>query len=168
MTEIKKLIGKLSPNERKILPFVEASLEEIEEKTNLEKIAILRSLDFLENKGLIKQQKNVTQIIHLGTNGLHYKKTHLPERKLINLLSNSKPLSLIEAQKEAHLSENEFRVSLGILKRKNMIKFVNGNITFSGTKEEISKKIPEEILIDSLRKKVTILTKEEKDILEEL
>ena len=48
-----KILESLSPNERRILPNIEAhSLIEISKKSNLDKISTLRSLEYLQNKGL--------------------------------------------------------------------------------------------------------------------
>ena len=58
MTEIniQNIIESLRPYERKLIPFLESSktLDELDEKSNLGKAEILRSLEFLSNKNIIK------------------------------------------------------------------------------------------------------------------
>ena len=64
-----KIIETLSPLERKIIPFLELSLEEIKEKTQLEEISFLRALKFLQNKNILKLKTEKKKIIILR----HYK-----------------------------------------------------------------------------------------------
>ena len=55
MTEdIKKILESLSPNERKILPHLEEKeISEICKKSNLDKVSVIRSLNYLQSKGII-------------------------------------------------------------------------------------------------------------------
>jgi hypothetical protein len=47
---VEKIIESLSQNERKIIPYLkEKNVEEISKKSKLDKISVLRSLDYLEN-----------------------------------------------------------------------------------------------------------------------
>src|SRR3989344_3281235 len=98
MSEIENLIESLSPLERKIMPFLNLSYEEILDKTEIDEISFHRALTFLENKGIIIIKSETKKIIDLGTNGIYYKKNHLPERRLLTLLENSNHLSLEEAK----------------------------------------------------------------------
>jgi len=152
MVEIdKKLIESLSPNERKIVPHLkEKNIAEIAKKSNIDKISVLRSLEYLQNKGIVKLQTTKKKIVEIGLNGALYKKKGLPERRLLNLVGEKRIISIKEAQKESKLSSEEFKASLGALKRKALIELKNGNIIFSGSKEEISKKSLEEKFIESL------------------
>ncbi len=159
-TEIEKIIQKLSPLERKIIPLLNFSIKEITEKSCLDETSVLRALKFLENKNILKIKKTSETIIDLGTNGIYYKKNHLPERKLILTLEESKNPALEEAKKLSKLSDNEFKVSLGILKNKAMIELKNGRIKLIATKEEITKKMPEEHLLEILPKEKSKLNSE--------
>ncbi|MBU0907717.1 MAG: phenylalanine--tRNA ligase subunit alpha [Nanoarchaeota archaeon] len=150
MESLQKTIDKLSPLERKIAPFLNLPVKEIKEKSGLDNTSLLRALKFLESKGLIKTNTEKKRIIALGTNGIYYKKNHLPERSLLILIENRKVIPLEEAKKISKLSENEFKVSLGILKSKAMIELKNGKIFLTASKEEITKKTLEEQLIESL------------------
>jgi len=157
-----KLIESLSPNEIKILPFLkENSLEKINEKSGLDKTSIVRALEFLSNKGIIKLNTKKHTLIQLGLNGLLYLKQGLPERRLSNIVAKRNSVSLAEAKKESKLNDNEFKAALGALKKKAMINLINGNIILSGRKEELTEKTLDEKFIESLPKKIEDLKPEE-------
>ena len=138
--EIENIIDSLSPIERKIVPFLSLPIEEIEQKSQLDSVSVLRALKFLENKSVIKLQTKIKNLIDLGTNGIYYKKNHLPERKLLLTLEANNHISLEEAQKLSKLSENEFKVSLGVLKSKALVELKNGKLSLNASKIELSKK----------------------------
>jgi phenylalanyl-tRNA synthetase alpha chain len=150
MEPVQEIIEKLSPLERKIVPFLKFSFEEIKEKTSLDDTSVLRALKFLEAKNLLTISIRKVRFIELGTNGIYYKKHHLPERNLLTLIENKKVISLEEAEKLSKLSENEFKVSLGVLKSKAMIELKNGKIFLTASKEEVTKKSLEEQLLEIL------------------
>ena len=59
-----KLVDSLSPLERKVIPFLkEKKLSKIVEKSNLKDVEVMRALQWLENKELIKTKKEVKEII---------------------------------------------------------------------------------------------------------
>ena len=128
------IIDALSPLEIKIIPYLNLSIDEIIEKSGLDRTSFLRALRFLENHGLVKIQSKKKLIVDLGINGIYYKKTELPERRLLGLFETNKHLSLQEAKKLSKLSDNEFKVSIGVLKRKALINLANGKLSFSGSK----------------------------------
>jgi len=147
---MEKLIESLSPNEMKILPYLEEEISEICKKSNLDKTSVLRSLGYLQNKNIVKISFTKKKIIEIGVNGALYKKKGLPERRLLNLLNEKKILELQEAQKVSRLSNDEFKASIGVLKKKALIELKNQRIIFNANKEEISKKMLEEFFIESL------------------
>ena len=54
MPDINKILESLSPNEKKILPHLEEEdVTEICKKSNLDKVSVIRSLEYLKNKGLV-------------------------------------------------------------------------------------------------------------------
>ena len=165
---LNNIIEKLSPLERKVIPHLNLTIEEIEKKANLDKTSVLRALNFLEKKDILKQSKTKQKIIDLGTNGIYYKKNHLPERMLLILLEGKNHLPLDEAKKLSKLSDNEFKVSLGVLKSKALIEIRNGKLSLNAKKEELTKKSPEELFIESLPKELDSLTPEEKFALKNL
>ncbi|MEM3113464.1 MAG: phenylalanine--tRNA ligase subunit alpha [Candidatus Pacearchaeota archaeon] len=145
-----ELIESLSPIERKILPFLDKeSFLGIIKKSGLDRVSVLRALEFLSFKKLIDLKIENKKIIDLGTNGVYYKKKGLPERQLLHYIEKG-PIKLNETQKISRLSNNEFKAALGALKKKGLIEIKNGTIIFSGTKEEVSKKSLEEQFLYSL------------------
>jgi phenylalanyl-tRNA synthetase alpha chain len=167
--DIQKVLESLSPNEKKIIPFLnENNIENISKKSDLSKVAVLRAIEFLANKDIVKTTQKQEKIVELGLNGILYVKNCLPERILINLIADKKSVSLEQAKKESKLEDNEFKAALGVLKKKALINLLNGNILFSGTKQEISEKTLEEQFLDKLPKKFSELKDEEKYALENL
>jgi phenylalanyl-tRNA synthetase alpha chain len=158
----KKLIESLSPNERKILPHIEGNIKEIIEKSGLDRVSVLRALEYLQNKEILKLSTTTKEIIELGVNGALYKKKGLPERRLLHILGEKKIIHLKDAPKESGLSQDEFKASLGALKKKALIELNNGKIALSANKEEISKKSLEEMFIESLPREIDTLAPEEK------
>jgi phenylalanyl-tRNA synthetase alpha chain len=147
---LESLIETLSPLEIKVIPFLKEPLEKIEKHSGLDSVSVLRALRFLENKGILNLKTTAKTVIELGTNGVYYKKNNLPERKLLLVLEQQNRLDLDEAKKLSKLSENEFKVSLGVLKNKALISMENGKLILNATKEELAKKSFEEQLLDML------------------
>jgi len=150
MEEIEKKIESLSPNEKKILPYLEEKIPEICKKSNLNKVSVLRSLEYLKNKKIINLITEKIKVIEIGLNGALYKKKGLPERRLLICLENKKILQFKDAQKEARLSNDEFKAALGALKRKALIELKNGKIILNASRESISRKSLEELFILAL------------------
>jgi len=157
----KKLVESLSPHEIKILPYLEEPIISICKKANLNKVSVVRALEYLSNKGIIKLSQEIKKIIDVGVNGALYRKKGLPERRLLHLLNEKRILSLKDAIKSSKLSEDEFKASLGALKKKAMLEIRNGKIILIAKKEEISKKTPEESLLEILPLEHSLLTPEQ-------
>ena len=164
----KNLIQSLSPNERKIIPYLRGGIEEICKKANLNKVSVTRALEYLQNKRIVKLTSTKKKIVEIGINGALYKKKGLPERRLLNLLGEKRILNLQEAQKQSKLTNEEFKASLGALKKKALIEVKNGKIMFTGQKQEISKKSLEEIFLESLPLEYDSLTPEQSYALKSL
>src|SRR3989339_1963628 len=164
-----KLIESLSPNEIKVLPYLEESkFMNICIKSNLDKVAVLRALEYLQNKKILELTSEKKKVIEIGTNGALYKKKGLPERRLLNVLNDQRILLLKDAQQLSKLSDDEFKASIGVLKRKGLIDLNNGKIVFNAGKDEISKKSLEELFIDSLPLDYDSLTPEKINVLKSL
>lgn len=163
---VQEIVEELSPLERKIVPYLNLPIEKIKGKAEIDNTSLLRALNFLENKNILKLKIEKKKIIELGTNGVYYKKNHLPERTLLNFLEKNNYITIEEAQKNSKLSENEFKVSLGILKSKNFIELKNGKISITAKKEEITKKSLEEHFIQALPLEESQLKPEQKYALE--
>jgi len=163
-----KKIESLSPIERKIVPFLNLKINEIVGKSKLDNTTVLRALKFLEEKKLLNLEISKKEIVDLGTNGNYYKKNHLPERNLVEFLQKNNHIEIGDAIKQVKLSDNEFKASLGVLKRKSLIDLSNGKIKISVNKEKISKKFPEEKFLEKLPIEKELLNDEEKSILKSL
>lgn len=149
--ETAKIIESLSLNEKKVIPYLEEKhLQEICKKSNLDKVSVLRALDYLQNKGIVKLETEKEKIVDVGTNGALYKKKGLPERRLLNLVAQKRIISLEDAQKESGLTSDEFKASLGALKSKAQIELKNGKIILNATIEEVSRRTLEEQFLDLL------------------
>src|SRR3989338_1186939 len=144
------LVERLSPLEQKIVPYLKLEISEIIEKSGLDATSVLRGLRFLENKKILKLNVKKSKIIDLGVNGIYYKKNHLPERKLLLLLEANNHLPFDKAREMSGLSENEFKVSLGVLKSKAFVSLVNGKLSLTATKEDLIKRSLEEQLLEVL------------------
>jgi len=161
--DVDKVIETLNPDERIILPYLKlGSLKKICEKSGLDETKILRALQFLSNKNIVKLKTEEKKIIDLGDNGIIYLKNGLPERRLLSLLVEKNILELEEAKKESKLSENEFKAALGALKDKAIIELKQGKIILTAKKEEITKKSLEELLIENLPLNLDDLKPEQK------
>ncbi len=146
-----EIIESLSPNERQIIPYLDKKdMEEIADAIDMNKAGVLRSLEFLSNKGLVNLNIRKTKVVELGVNGLLYKKKGLPERRLLNVISEKKSLSLADAIKASGLNDNEFKAALGALKQRALINLINGKIMLAGKVGEISNHTLEEQLIQKL------------------
>src|SRR3989344_1011292 len=164
-----KRIESLKPHERKILPLLdEKNIDALSKKTDLDKASIIRALEFLSNKKLVIIKTSTEKIVDLGVNGIFYSRQGLPERRLINLIAEKKNISLADAQKITGLNDNEFKASIGVMKKKALINLINGNIILLGTKEEITNKSLEEKFIEILPKKFEELSPEERYAFENL
>jgi phenylalanyl-tRNA synthetase alpha chain len=161
-SDTEKIIESLSPNETKILHFLrEKNIDEIARNAKLDKTSVLRALEYLANKNIITLSRTKKKIVELGVNGILYRKKGLPERRLLSLLNEKRILKLDEAQKESSLSNDEFKASIGALKKKALVEIKNEKVILSGRGDEISKKSLEELFIESLPLNYASLTPEQ-------
>ena len=110
----------LHPFERKVLPLISGSTRLSEIKTGLKDVEVMRALEWLENKGLIKTEKTVQKLIILDYNGQMYKKKGLPERRVLSELKDES-LSLNAVKKAAQLDSEELNAAIGALRRVHAI-----------------------------------------------
>ncbi|MBS3066309.1 phenylalanine--tRNA ligase subunit alpha [Candidatus Pacearchaeota archaeon] len=166
--DMQELIESLSPIEKKVTPFLSLqSFDEIIEKSGLDRVSVLRALEFLNSKKVIELKIEKKKIIDLGTNGIYYKKKGLPERQLL-LIAEQGPVSLQNAQKQSRLSDNEFKAAIGALKKKALADIKNGRLIFTGDKSDIVKKSLEEQFIDLLPLEFDNISAEQKFSLDKL
>jgi phenylalanyl-tRNA synthetase alpha chain len=168
--QIKKLIETLHPYERKVLPILKQgiTLKEIANKTGLKEVSVMRALQWLSNKKILKIDSQQKEIIDLDINGIIYLKEGLPEKRLLRVLKH-KELDIYDAKKQSNLSENEINVCIGLLKRKQAIELENKKlkITFLGEKL-LGKETLEEQFLKSLPLNLSELSEEQKYAFNEL
>ena len=114
-----KIIAKLHPLERKILPILNKTQDflEIISKSNLQEIEIMRALQWLENKEVLKLVSEKTKVVNLDENALKYLKEGMPEKRFLEVLSHEfVPIEYVE--KKSKLSKEEINACIGQLKRK--------------------------------------------------
>ena len=179
---MKEAVKKLDPRERLVLSVLKENktFEEIEGSTKLKEVEIMRALQFLENKGILKINTEQKEIVKLGKNGLEYFRNGMPERRFLDALKE-KTLGIEEIKKSGKLNEEEFRVCIGILKGKaaldtvkeKEIKFkLNANgkkLLEKPTFEEklvhsLGHQIKELRLLDDIEKNALLNLKKRKDI----
>ena len=163
--DIKKIIESLSPNEIKVLPYIERkTVNKISKNSNLDDVSVLRALKYLENKEIIQLSSKKKKIVELGINGALYRKRGLPERRLLNTLREKRILNFNEAKKLSSLSDEELKAAIGVLKRKNMVDLKKEKIALKAN-SEISRKTSEELLLELLPIEYNSLSKEQINVL---
>src|SRR3989344_3975938 len=158
-----KVLESLHPLERKVLPHAQGSVTDIAKKTNLSETEVVRALQWLENKDLVKRTHTEQEIINVGKNGQQYQKESLPEQRFLKTLN--KPKTMQQIQEQAHLDKDELYFCLGYLKKNNFIQ-IGKEIT--RTKEPARKIESTQKFLQSLPRSLQHLTKEEQTIMQEL
>ncbi|MBS3095744.1 hypothetical protein J4231_03625 [Candidatus Woesearchaeota archaeon] len=151
--DIKSIAEMLHPLERSVIKVLREGIElkDIMSKTGLQEIEVMRALQWLENKGIIKTELETKEAIKLDSNGLNYLKNKLPERRFLECLT--KEITLKEIKEKARLNDEELQVSLGILKRKAAIDIENGKVKLT---ENGKKLLSKEFLEESFLKKLPL------------
>lgn len=120
---------ELHEYEIKVLPNIKKSenINELVKNSDLEEIKVMRALQWLSNKELIKLDYEKKSLILLDKNGEDYKQNGLPEKRFLKALSNGKEISYEDLEKLSKLSNQEIGVSIGTLKKKVAINSTNKN-----------------------------------------
>jgi len=149
----KLLIESLSPMERSVLPNLVGDFLEVAEvagKSNLDKTTTLRAVGLLEKKGLVDLESGEIKRVDLGILGVNYLKKELPERMLLNKLSEKKVIPISEIRNVCGLNENEAKIAVGVLKKKALVAIEAGKLKLTAQRGEVSKKMIEELFIEKL------------------
>ena len=149
----KLIIESLSPIERSVFPKLNKEfldIENISEKTNLDKTTILRAVGFLKNKELIEIESSEKKVLILGILGINYLKKELPERTLLNKLVEKNIIPIGEIKNVCGLNDNEAKIALGTLKKKALVEINQGKLSLSAKPSEVTNKMIEEIFIEKL------------------
>ena len=149
--DINEIIESLSPIERKIIGHLKlGNFDELVDVSGMDRVSVLRALEFLNSKGIIKLNVSKKKLIELDKNGEVYRKKGLPERQLLVFLTHYNEISFKDASKKVSLSDEEFKAALGALKKKALIEIKNGSIILNAKKAEVDKKGLEELFIEKL------------------
>ena len=86
--EVDKLIETLHPLEKKVLPVLEkvSKLSDIISHSGLSEVEVMRALQWMQNKDIIKIKEDLRDVIVLEKNGNKYIKEGLPERRFLNTI----------------------------------------------------------------------------------
>ncbi|MFH1456035.1 MAG: phenylalanine--tRNA ligase subunit alpha [archaeon] len=114
---MKQLIAGLHSLERKVVPYLKdgVTLSELVKKSGLKEVEVMRALQWLENKEVLKIKLEVSEEIKLDKLGSQYVKEGLPEKIFLKSIKGKTKVSSIKLDKQ------EVNACIGILKRKAAI-----------------------------------------------
>ncbi len=172
---IDNIIKSLHPLERKVLNAIKSlkdiNLSNIQKQSGLKEIEVMRALQWLSNKNIIKLSSQKKRLIFLDTNGVFAKNQGLPEKKLIIFLKKKNKANMSELKKEFG---DIIGFSLGLLKKKAAIETEKKDskliikITNAGQKLFEKNTLEEEFLKKDFPLEETQLKPEQKLALENL
>jgi phenylalanyl-tRNA synthetase alpha chain len=168
----KGILEGLSESEKKVLLIIKknTSFSSIVEKSSLEEIVVMRSLQWLSNKKLISLVKEEKNEYSLGGNGLYYSKNGLPEHIFLKELSKHKELGFSNLAKI--ISKEEINACTGILKKEGFIDIEKKDELFfsitSKGKDKLKKGFDEEKLLKKMPLFEKNLSSSEKNIIKDL
>ena len=136
--EIRKLAESLNPFERKVFKVLDnfSSFHDLMKVTGLKDVEVMRALQWLQNKNVVKIEEKQKELVSLDENGQKYLKYGLPEKKFLEAVEKPETISAIS--RKTGLSSEEMAISLGttqvsfIPSRKTLI-VSSPNSGFSGT-----------------------------------
>lgn len=175
--DIENLIAKLHPLERKVLPALEkaTAFHEIVSITGLQEVEVMRALQWLQNKNVLKITEEIREVVELDKNGTLYLERGLPEKQFLRALEGATvSLSFDQIQKNSGLDQNEMTLCIGLLKKRNLIsikkegKELVVSLTDDG-KKLFHKETDEEKFLKSLQfaRDIRDITAQEKPLLQE-
>jgi len=136
MDDIKELISKLHPLERKVVPILKNAnvFSEIVKKSEMKEVEVMRALQWLQSKDVLKISEDVKEIILMGENGKKALKKGLPEKEFLKCIKTH-PKALDKIRIETELSQEEISACIGLLKGKAAINIgnVGGDRVISAT-----------------------------------
>ncbi len=171
--DMKKLAESLNPSERKVLRFLKdvSSFSDLEKSTQLKDVELMRALQWLQNKGIVKLNEEQKEMVSLDENGVKYLKYGLPEKRFLEAVEGK--ASLAKISKKSGLSDEEVMVSLGALKSKAAIeigrdKEINVSLTEQGKHLLKKEFVEEQFLKENFPRELASLNDEEKFVLSNL
>ncbi|MBI2654653.1 phenylalanine--tRNA ligase subunit alpha [Candidatus Woesearchaeota archaeon] len=171
--DIKKLAESLNPFERKVLKVLDnfSSFNDIMKVTGLKDVEVMRALQWLQNKNVVKLKEEQKELVYLDENGQKYLKYGLPERRFLEVIE--KPARISDVAKKTGLSNDEITISLGALKSKAAIDITKEKeliISITEQGKNILKRglLEEQFLKEHFPKEAASLNEEEKFVFESL
>ena len=139
--------------------------------TGLKDVEVMRALQWLQNKNVVKLKEEQKELVYLDENGQNYLKYGLPERRFLE--ATEKQVAISEIKKKTGLSDEEITISLGVLKSKAAINITKGkelevSITEQGRNMLRRGLLEEQFLKEHFPKEAASLNEEEKFIFENL
>ncbi len=153
-------LENLTNQEKKILTALgelkETEIEKIEESTDLEHPAIMRSALNLEEKNLVEIQEKTRKEIFVTEEGRDYISNSLPEKKILEILVKETSLPLDSLSDKTDIPQKKIGISIGWLKRKGWAEIENGEsrilkVTEKGLKAK-GEKGKDELLLEKFEK----------------
>ncbi|MDI6737733.1 MAG: phenylalanine--tRNA ligase subunit alpha [Nanoarchaeota archaeon] len=166
MDDIKRLLASLHPLERKALPHLKEgiSLAELEKASGLKEIEAMRALQWMENKGILKINQQLKEVVGLDKNGIEYKEKGLPELRFLKQIASRPEAKVSEIQ----IPKDELNIAIGALRQKaaiNLRKDEKGELVVSATehgKGLLKKESMEEAFLKQLPLELSSLKPEQK------
>ncbi len=119
--DIKSLVKTLHPLERKIIPFLTfcKTFYDLVEKSMMKDVEVMRALQWLENKEVLKLSESSTQMVSLDENGEKYADEGLPEIRFLKAIKEE--MDVNDVAKKAKIEKEEIGICIGTLKSKAAI-----------------------------------------------
>jgi predicted transcriptional regulator len=130
------IILGLHPLEITVLPYLKiySDFDEIVKVSKLKDIEVMRAIQWLSNKELLKINEETKDVIFLDENGKKYAKEDLPEVRFLNAIEGETDIDSII--KKSKISQNEVSICIGELKKVfavTITKDAKGRMIFSLT-----------------------------------
>lgn len=150
--DLKKLAESLHPLERKVLPCLDKnhSIDAVIRVSGLKEVEVVRALQWLENKKLVRSFTDVKDVIFLDKNGLLYRQNGLPEKKFLQALEKG-AVSMSKMRSSKILSDEELNVCIGSLRSINAVIISKDKELVFGLTEKgkalLKQPLPEELFL---------------------
>ncbi|WP_458403900.1 phenylalanine--tRNA ligase subunit alpha [Methanobrevibacter sp.] len=154
--DIKKTISELHIYEKKLLKELEANSEvtpeEIAQNTGMDIKAVMSAAGSLASKDIIEVDKEVQKTYSLTEDGLEYAEHGLPERRILEALSEKDHIHMKDLASESGLDKKEANIAIGWLRRKNWAQIDKGVVYITDVGKDFSSKVDvDEKVLDYLK-----------------
>ena len=152
--EVEKIAKNLHPLERKVVPYLDkiTDFNALVEETGMKDVEVMRALQWLSNKNIIRINVDVKEYIELGKNGRKYKKEGLPERRFLDAIKDKEQAVSI-LMSNLDFDRNELNICIGMLKSKAAIDIIRGKELIVKITEQGKKLLSKETLEEEFLKK---------------